>query len=227
MQKKLFTVLISVVCLVTIVSIAYASHSVVVKSDPTATAKAWATGVQTRNGTLQYALMSPELQKKNYQLFVDNNWSTGTSSPWIVKYTVVEREKIDATTYIYDIEYTFSDSTKATFITSETIVVKKYGDNWLVACTEQTADIQGQITEITVKDGNLRIFIKGTKTVGSYDKAYVAVTDETKIYQGWTDELLSSDQLTKGLTVEVVFSGPALMSYPIQVGAGSIRVFTQ
>lgn len=51
-------------------------------------AEDWAKAVKDRDGKVQYALMTPELQKTVYDEFSGLNWSTGTSSPWVEDYTV-------------------------------------------------------------------------------------------------------------------------------------------
>lgn len=59
---------------------------------PRAAVEEWARGVQTRNGALQYALLSPELRQQKYADFVSLEWVTGASSPWVEKYGVVNKE---------------------------------------------------------------------------------------------------------------------------------------
>ena len=49
----------------------------------------WAKGVKTRNGALQYAVMSPELERNITMSF--QGWSTGVSSPWADSYEITER----------------------------------------------------------------------------------------------------------------------------------------
>ncbi|HBT16583.1 MAG TPA: hypothetical protein DEB05_06460, partial [Firmicutes bacterium] len=56
--------------------------------DPLTAAKTWAEGVKTRNGAMQYVVMSSNLRKEFYKQFMEANWSTGVSSPWIESYKV-------------------------------------------------------------------------------------------------------------------------------------------
>ena len=52
-------------------------------------ANLWAKGIMTRNGVLQYSVMSNELQQEFKNHLSDANitsWVTGTSSPWITGY---------------------------------------------------------------------------------------------------------------------------------------------
>ncbi|MDR0270898.1 hypothetical protein [Paenibacillus sp.] len=48
---------------------------------PEEAAETWIRGVQRRSGPMQYAVMSPALQKSTKQKFEDNFWVTGGSSP--------------------------------------------------------------------------------------------------------------------------------------------------
>lgn len=74
-------------------------ESALAPKDPLAAAKTWAEGVKTRNGALQYAVMSTQLREKLYAEFVGLNWTTGTSSPWIASYEINELSKINKETY--------------------------------------------------------------------------------------------------------------------------------
>ncbi|NLW06604.1 MAG: copper amine oxidase N-terminal domain-containing protein, partial [Clostridia bacterium] len=196
-------------------------------ADPTAAATTWAEGVKTRNGALQYAVMSPELKAENYERLAANMWSTGTSSPWVDSYTVSEGEKIDPETYLYEVSFTYTDSTGASSIETETITVKKYEANWFVSAIKEKPDIVGQITKITDSDTGIVIMVEDNTAAEPYDKAAVTITADTKIYRGQDKELLAGSDLKEGDMVEVVFRGPALMSYPVQVGADSIRLLNE
>jgi len=192
--------------------------------DPLGAAQSWAEGVKTRNGAWQYAVMSPELRKEKYQSFVDNAWSTGTSSPWVKSYTVTEKAKLDAESYLYEVSFTYTDSTQATSVVTEIIQVKKYDSNWFVSAIQQKPDIKGEISKITVENGKTSILVVDSSAKEPYDQALVTITDETKIYQGQGTEPVNANELKEGLTVEVVFAGPGLMSYPVRVGADTIRI---
>lgn len=199
-------------------------ESALAPQSPQSAAELWAEAVKMRNGALQYALMSPELKREHYQDLVESNWSTGVSSPWVESFEITERKKADDKTFVFDIRYTLTDSTKATIIESETILVRAGQDGWFIAAIEQTPDIRGEVVEITDNDGRIRLYIEDNAGNGLYDKAYVAITDETEIFRGHSSEILSVDELKIGSKVEVSFRGPALLSYPVQVGAGMIRI---
>lgn len=194
--------------------------------------KTWAEGVKTRNGALQYAVMSPELRKDVYSDFVKVNWTTGTSSPWIQSFEVIDRGKLDDNTFWYAVEFTYTDSTQSTFTTREYVTVKNYDGNWLIASLKKV-DIKGEITKVTYSDEKNRkvksVFVEsdGSEKIG-YDKANVIIGNKTKIYEGNTDKKLSSRVLQKGVKVEVTFTDdPVAMVYPVTAEAETIRVLDE
>ncbi|MGE5607265.1 MAG: copper amine oxidase N-terminal domain-containing protein, partial [Bacteroidota bacterium] len=83
--------------------------------DPLNAAETWARGVKTRNGALQYAVMSPELKKEHFAKFVDSNWSTGVSSPWVESYEITEKHNFNNEIFRFEIEFSYTDSTKSAF----------------------------------------------------------------------------------------------------------------
>jgi hypothetical protein len=64
----------------------------------------WAKGVQTRNGALQFAILSPELQTKMKADYVAMNWVTGVSSPWVESYKITHQVQQDEG-WEFEIEY--------------------------------------------------------------------------------------------------------------------------
>ena len=195
--------------------------------DAVTAAETWAQGVKTRNGALQYAVMTPELQKEWYQKLAESNWSTGTSSPWVEKYEVIKKSTINTETIKYEVIFTYTDSTQSTFSMREYVTVKKQGANWHVSALEKV-DVSGKVTKLILDDAKdiIGIFVEGEQQAGiAYDKANVMITENTRIYKGDTEEIISKDILKEGLTVEAFFGGPILMIYPVQGGAEIIRVF--
>lgn len=195
-------------------------------TSPEAAISAWAEAVKTRNGALQYALMSPELKQASYDELAAANWSTGTSSPWIDSYTVTDKGQINDQSRGYVVEYTYTDSTRTTFTKKEFVTIQQDGENWFVSAKE-TVDLSGRITTLTPTDDNkITILVENPDAFpASYDKAVVTIDDRTVIYQGDTWNQLSMSGLKEGDQVEVVFSGPLLMSYPVQGGAKTVRVY--
>ncbi|TYO95345.1 copper amine oxidase N-terminal domain-containing protein [Desulfallas thermosapovorans] len=202
-------------------------ESALVPSEAVSAARTWAEGVKTRNGALQYAVMTPELKKEWYQQFEENNWVTGTSSPWVEKYDITEKSKIDNDSIKYKVAFTYTDSTQKKYVMEEYVTVKKQEGKWYVSALEKV-DITGKITKLIVNDDKeiTGIFVENeSKAETHYDKANVMITSNTKIYKGDTDELLTLDHLKEGIYVEAYFGGPVLTIYPVQGGAERIRVF--
>ena len=195
--------------------------------DPQAAANIWAEGVKTRNGALQYAVMSPEFKKESYSGLVDSNWSTGASSPWVESYEITERYSFNNERYRFEINFTYTDSTKESFSTTEYVTIAYFDGDWLVSSIEKI-EVKGEITKLTLgKDQKVKsLFIQGKPSIkGSYDQANVIIDVNTKIYQGYTDQVLKAGDLKKGTVVEVALTeGPRLMMYPISAPAKTIRV---
>ena len=83
--------------------------------DAISAAETYAEGVKMRNGAQQFAVMSPGLREEKYSYFADLNWVTGTSSPWIESYSIKEVAKIDDTSFRYEVEFNYTDSTGSKF----------------------------------------------------------------------------------------------------------------
>jgi hypothetical protein len=205
-------------------------ESALAPKDPLTAAKTWAEGVKTRNGALQYAVMSSQLRKETYSDFVESNWSTGTSSPWIESFDVREVCKVNSETYRYEVLFTYTDSTRSTFTDTQYVTVIKDEGNWLVASLERI-DVKGEITKVTFERNKKikSIFVEDDKAEREgYDKANVLIGSDTIIYDGYTDRILSERVLKKGVEVEVIFTDdPVAMIYPVTAEAKIIRVIDE
>lgn len=191
--------------------------------EPYAAAKAWAEGVRTRNGALQYAVMSQNLKEVYYPIFTGLGWVTGVSSPWVENYEVTEKYRLDNDKVVF----TYSDSTKSTFSTEEYITVNHFNGSWLVSAIERV-DIAGVTTNWTNGDDEQseRFYVESLSDGrGQYDKANVLIGSETRIYEGYTDNELSISDLKEGTKVLVTFTDdPRIMIYPVSATARIIRV---
>ncbi|MBK3495262.1 hypothetical protein JFL43_10440 [Viridibacillus sp. YIM B01967] len=65
----------------------------------------WILGVKNRSGAVQYALLSPTLQKYTRKQFEEAGWVTGQSSPWVDHVHFVKKNKISDTNVQYTIAY--------------------------------------------------------------------------------------------------------------------------
>jgi acid phosphatase class B len=195
--------------------------------DPLTAAKTWAEGVKTRNGAMQYVVMSSNLRKEFYKQFMEANWSTGVSSPWIESYKVTEKYKVDKKMYRFEVEFTYTDSTKEKFFSKEYITVNKIEDNWLLSSIEKI-EAKGEITKVTLEEDKKvkSIFVQDkTGERGSYDQASVIIDHRTRIFKGYTDRELRASDLHEGAKVEVAFTDePRIMIYPVSAPAKTIRM---
>lgn len=85
----------------------------------------WAKGVMSRNGALQYALLCDGLRKKTLPGFEAFDWITGTSSPWIDKFEIINKEEQNDTSWKYTIIFHYTDSTGSSKYSTSSIVVEK------------------------------------------------------------------------------------------------------
>lgn len=115
----------------------------------------WTKGLQTRNGALQLAAYSPELQKLKWKSFDQVNWVTGASSPWIDKVDISPGTANTDGTYTYQVKLDWRSSTDLdrpldwSQIPSFSVVVGKVDDRWYVT------DMPGQpkLASATLPDG--------------------------------------------------------------------------
>jgi hypothetical protein len=188
----------------------------------------YAEGMKTRNGAWQYAVMTPELQKKSYDEMISSNWHTGASSPWIKSYEAKEISKIDENTYYYSVAFIWTDSTNSISESTLYFTVKNIDGTWLVDSVNNL-DVKGEITKTNLNDKNkiVSVFVENKAENGAaYQQALVIIGEKTKIYKGYTNVELTADSLKMGTKVEAFFvDGPMLMIYPPQATAEVIRVF--
>ena len=198
-----------------------------IPQDHLAAANAWAEAVKMRNGALQYALLTPEMQSEKYEEYASMNWVTGASSPLVKEYTVTEKGKLKEGIHLYLIEYVYTDSTQSTSTFYEYITVDKFDMGWRVSSVDSIS-VVGKITEVTKnEDGEITsIFVEGDSgNMGIYDKAKILIGEDTAIYRDYSFDKFEANNLKEGLSVEVIFvDGPMIMIYPPQAQAKIIRV---
>ena len=64
----------------------------------------WAKGVKTRNGALQFAVLSGELRSKKATEYTNLNWVTGASSPWVSSYKISNQKQVGKA-WQFEIQY--------------------------------------------------------------------------------------------------------------------------
>lgn len=65
----------------------------------------WILGVNNRSGAVQYAMLSPSLQKQSRRKFKQTRWVTGQSSPWVSNFRFTKVEKLSESKMRYTIKY--------------------------------------------------------------------------------------------------------------------------
>ncbi|HHY06133.1 MAG TPA: protease complex subunit PrcB family protein [Clostridia bacterium] len=99
---------------------------------PLETVKLWAQGVKTRNGALQYAMLSAELREKTYQDYASCHWHTGTSSPWVEDFAIKEISFTAQNQHIYQMEFKLATSTGPAGTGRQKITVSLEGEKWVI-----------------------------------------------------------------------------------------------
>ncbi|MGI6129768.1 MAG: stalk domain-containing protein [bacterium] len=206
---------------------------------PEEAAQKWAEGVKMRNGALQYAVLSLEFQEQRRADYEDLGWVTGTSSPWVDSYKIMEQTKKDDTTWEYKIQLALKTSTGDAGSTLATLLVKQYEDNWFIdqlseehlpPTDEQQdiplAELTGTIKELET-DEQVRFLLEGAPmTNGEPLLVWISIMDDTQIVleQTGEDHVGKVSDLQVGQKVAVELAGPMLESYPAQAGAAFVRI---
>ncbi|MBC2581872.1 DUF3298 and DUF4163 domain-containing protein [Clostridium sp. DJ247] len=100
---------------------------------PEEAALLWAKGVKTRNGALQYSVLNNSLKYKMKKCLKHTNWITGSSSPWVDTYDIIETKKIDSITYKVIINFHLVSHNYDAGYVSANLTVEKKGNHWLIA----------------------------------------------------------------------------------------------
>ncbi|EIT84212.1 hypothetical protein A374_16453 [Fictibacillus macauensis ZFHKF-1] len=85
----------------------------------------WILGVKNRSGAVQYAELSPLLQKQTRKAFADGHWTTGQSSPWVDHFQLKNVSKISKNKYRYTVVYDLITSYENFGSRTKTITVEK------------------------------------------------------------------------------------------------------
>ncbi|NLM33960.1 MAG: hypothetical protein GX206_00815 [Clostridiales bacterium] len=95
----------------------------------------WVKGDAMRNGVYKYAVACDELKKKiinKWGKAEESYWIIGGSSPWLDKYEVLEKKKIDKNNYEVKIKYYWETSAGPSDSTEELLIISKVKDKWCV-----------------------------------------------------------------------------------------------
>jgi len=105
---------------------------------PEEAVETWVRALFTRNGALQYAVLSPASRVNKLSYFEACNWVTGTSSPWMERYRIGAGKKQPDGSYIFQVKFEYRTSVDMNKnidwadIEAFDVVVRKYGEFWAV-----------------------------------------------------------------------------------------------
>ncbi|WP_250420451.1 hypothetical protein [Legionella maioricensis] len=113
-------------------------------TNPKGVATAWAEAVKNRNGAVQYMLQCPDLQKTTLNHFIELNWVTGVSSPWVSSYKITPPQTKD-NIWKFTIQYTLTASGDAHWSNRDEIKVVRLENSinssqeWCISQLKQRA----------------------------------------------------------------------------------------
>ncbi|MFK9095543.1 hypothetical protein [Bacillus salipaludis] len=73
--------------------------------EPKQAVELWILGVNNRSGAVQYAMLSPSLQKQSRRKFEQTRWVTGQSSPSVSNFRFTKVEKLSESKMRYTVKY--------------------------------------------------------------------------------------------------------------------------
>ncbi|WP_245976804.1 hypothetical protein [Oceanobacillus arenosus] len=73
--------------------------------EPKQAVELWILGVNNRSGAVQYAMLSPSLQKQSRRKFEETRWVTGQSSPSVSNFRFTKVEKLSESKMRYTVKY--------------------------------------------------------------------------------------------------------------------------
>ena len=114
-------------------------QSALTAKTPEQAVEMWAEGVKTRNGALQYAILSKHLKELRHESFEAVNWVTGTSSPWLERYKIskpVENSDGSRTFRVqfdYRTEMDADEPERWDKIASFPVIVREENGSWFIS----------------------------------------------------------------------------------------------
>lgn len=149
--------------------------------------KLYGRGLQTRNGALQYAALSPQLRQaadKSYHVR-QNYWVTGFSSPWVGPISIESREIIDDTKVEYTISFPQVTSAPPHTNATERLVVDKLayngGEGWFITQILQSSDYGIIAREADYTAPQISDLLAAIKASRITDEGDILITDEIKL----------------------------------------------
>jgi hypothetical protein len=101
----------------------------------------WAKSVKSRNGAVQYAVLSPSLQAQTAKTYEEMNWVTGLSSPWVDSYEVSAGAQADNKgTKTYEVSFKLKTSTGDAGSGTVKVTVGPQDDKWFITDLQQVGE---------------------------------------------------------------------------------------
>lgn len=98
---------------------------------PEETALVYAKGVKTRNGVMQYSVLSNRL-KEQFKKNMDRDiWVTGVSSPWVSGYKIISNKKAAGVSRI-TLRFNLDTSTGSAGSTKNELTIAKENGKWRI-----------------------------------------------------------------------------------------------
>ncbi|MCS5695646.1 stalk domain-containing protein [Desulfofundulus thermocisternus] len=157
-------------------------------ASPEEAVRNWATAVQTRNGAWQYALLAPDLQERYRPDYERTGWVTGTSSPWVDKYTILEQKEDKEGNWLFTVQFDLLTSTGPAGSYVHHITVQPRDGGWYIAAIDSTEDewglkvqLQKQVEDLVARQYrhyrvlDTRIDLQSFKRSGSQAEAVYLV----------------------------------------------------
>ncbi|WP_340008489.1 hypothetical protein MHH52_10705 [Paenibacillus sp. FSL K6-0276] len=89
-------------------------------------------GLQHRNASIQYSIFSKDFKKVMYPQFVELNWVTGVSSPWITKYEITKETVINPNSEVIEMRIDSATSNGPEPSMLLTISLVKDHNSWVI-----------------------------------------------------------------------------------------------
>ncbi|WP_245639416.1 hypothetical protein [Viridibacillus arvi] len=106
-------------------------------AEPKQAAELWILGVNNRSGAVQYAMLSPSLQKQSRRKFEQTHWVTGQSSPWVSNFRFTKVEKLSESRMRYTVKYDLVTSMQILVSGQKIIIVEKnlepFREYWFIS----------------------------------------------------------------------------------------------
>ncbi len=103
--------------------------------------ESWARGITLKNGSLQYAALSPELRNKTFDLYSAVDWQPEIPNYfWINRYQISEIEEYDENIRIYQVNFEFLNIYDDSYEIEVEVFAEKQDEYWFIKSVESESD---------------------------------------------------------------------------------------